>query len=81
MPIQVANGIPHLVNQDQLWKPPPHPRLSEGQSNDIKNAYPLPLIPDIFDQVSKAKAKYSSRWTFNGDMSRVGVSLGLPSPT
>ena len=35
----------------------------------IKNAYPLPLIPDILNMVSKAKAKYFTKldvqWGYN----------------
>jgi len=34
-----------------------------------KNAYPLPLVPDILTQVSKAKAKYFTKldiqWGYN----------------
>ena len=39
--------------------------------NDItvKNAYPLPLIPDIMDRITTAKAKYFTkldiRWGYN----------------
>src|SRR5882724_2097977 len=35
----------------------------------MKNAYPLPLIPDILNKVSKAKAKYFTKldvcWRYN----------------
>jgi len=35
----------------------------------MKNAYPLPLIPDILNKVSKAKAKYFTKldlfWGYN----------------
>src|SRR5882724_9996650 len=35
----------------------------------VKNAYPLPLIPDILNKVSKAKAKYFTKldihWGYN----------------
>jgi len=35
----------------------------------VKNAYPLPLIPDILNKVSKAKAKYfmklDAHWGYN----------------
>ena len=35
----------------------------------VKNAYPLPLIPDIFNKVSEAKARYFTKldvcWGYN----------------
>jgi len=40
---------------------PPHPGLLEAQHNDCEEFLPLPLIPDIFNKVSKAKVKYFTK--------------------
>jgi len=42
----------------------------------MKNAYPLPLIPDILKEVSKAKAKYFTKldvfWGYNNVHTKEG---------
>ena len=44
----------------------------------VKNAYPLPLIPDIFNKVSEAKAKYFTKldvcWGYNNIQIKEGNS-------
>ncbi len=34
----------------------------------VKNTYPLPLVPDIVNKISEAKAKTSQSWTYAGDI-------------
>jgi len=47
----------------------PGPRLPKAQHDDHEEHLPLPLIPDILNKVSKAKAKYFTKldvcWGYN----------------
>src|SRR5882724_5731494 len=42
----------------------------------VKNAYPLPLIPNILNKVSEAKAKYFMKWDVHWGYNNVHIKEG-----
>ena len=69
MPFKVTHGIPSLLHQEEdgsLCLVQDYLKLN---TMTMKNAYPLPLIPDILNKVSEAKAKYFTKldicWRYN----------------
>src|SRR5882724_3455760 len=42
----------------------------------VKNAYPLPLIPNILNKVSEAKAKYFMKWDVHWGYNNVCIKEG-----
>ena len=69
IPFEVAHGILGFLHQEEGWEPMPGPRLLKAQCDDHEECLPLPLIPDILNKVSKAKAKYFMKldihWGYN----------------
>jgi len=69
MTIEIAHGLPQLFHQKEGWEPPPSPGLPKAQCDDCEECLPLPLIPDILNKVSEAKAQYFTKldvhWGYN----------------
>jgi len=68
--VKITNGIPKLfLHQKRRRKAYVWSKTTEAQHGDCKNTYPLPLIQDILNNVSEAKAKYFTkldiRWGYN----------------
>jgi len=69
MTIEITYGIPHLFHQKEGWEPLFSPGLLKAQCNDCEECLPPPLIPDILNKVSEAKARYFTKldicWGYN----------------
>src|SRR5882724_1643117 len=60
MLFKVTHGIPGLLHQEDrsLHLVQDYRKLNVMT---VKNAYPLPLIPDILNKISEAKTKYFTK--------------------
>src|SRR5882724_2603617 len=60
---------PLSFHQKEGWKPPLSLGLPKAQCDDCEECLPPPLIPDILNKVSKAKAQYFTKldvcWGYN----------------
>src|SRR5882724_12863906 len=68
-PLKVSHGIPIFLHQEEGWSLHLVQDYRKLNAMTMKNAYPLPLIPDILNKVSKAKARYFMKldihWGYN----------------
>jgi len=58
-PVLVSNGILSLLHQKEGWEPLPCPGLLKAQHDEQKELQPL--IHEILNSMSKAKAKYFTK--------------------
>jgi len=69
MPLQIAHGLPSLLQQEEGQESPPCPGLLEAQCEDYKEFLPPSPDPDILNMVSEANAKYFTmldiQWGYN----------------
>src|SRR5882724_8202703 len=72
----IADGIPSLLRQKEGWEPLPCPGLSKLNAMTVKNSYPLPLIPDILNSVSKSKVKYFTKLDIQWGYNNVRIKAG-----
>jgi len=71
-PIKITNGVPSFLHQKKKTAATSGPRLQKLNAVTVKNAYPLPLIPDILNKVSEARPSISLSWMSAGDTTTFG---------
>ena len=67
-PLEVSNGIPGLLCEER-WETVVVQYYQKLNVMTVKNTYPLPLIPDIINQILDSKARYLTKldvcWGYN----------------
>jgi len=83
MTIEIAYGVPCLFHQKEGQEPLFSPGLPKAQCDECEEHLPLPLIPDILNKVSEAKAQYFTkldiRWGYNNIRNKREMSGKPPS--